>query len=152
MFFQSFRPAALAALSFIFLLSSTTASPKELPSRSRRSYGPKLLERQIPAEPTNVTTITSPSGATIRYKNPGQAGVCETTPGVNSYSGYVDLNETTHMFFWFFESRNDPSSDPLSLWLNGGPGSDSMIGLFQGIILCDLNMITKADQIRAWPL
>jgi carboxypeptidase C (cathepsin A) len=89
-------------------------------------------KRQLPANATGVTTITSPGGATIRYKEPGKAGVCETTPGVNSYSGYVDLDANTHMFFWFFEARNDPASAPLTLWLNGGPGSDSMIGLFQG--------------------
>jgi carboxypeptidase C (cathepsin A) len=91
-----------------------------------------LSERQLPANVTGVTTITSPGGATIRYKEPGKAGVCETTPGVNSYSGYVDLDANTHMFFWFFEARNDPASAPLTLWLNGGPGSDSLIGLFQG--------------------
>jgi hypothetical protein len=91
-----------------------------------------LYERQLPANAIGVTTITSPGGATIRYKEPGKDGVCETTPGVNSYSGYVDLDENTHMFFWFFEARNDPASAPLTLWLNGGPGSDSMIGLFQG--------------------
>jgi hypothetical protein len=91
-----------------------------------------LSERQLPANAIGVTTITSPGGATIRYKEPGKDGVCETTPGVNSYSGYVDLDENTHMFFWFFEARNDPASAPLTLWLNGGPGSDSMIGLFQG--------------------
>ena len=40
------------------------------------------LKRQyFPANATDVQNITTPSGATIRYKNPGDAGVCETTPG-----------------------------------------------------------------------
>jgi hypothetical protein len=43
-----------------------------------------LSPRQLPAAATNVTTITSPTGVKIRYKEPGKAGVCETTPGVNS--------------------------------------------------------------------
>ncbi|KAL8718871.1 MAG: hypothetical protein Q9225_004040 [Loekoesia sp. 1 TL-2023] len=92
---------------------------------------PKLEQRQLPADPTGVTTITSPSGVQIRYKQPGLEGVCETTPGVNSYSGYVDLAPDAHTFFWFFEARHNPAEAPLTLWLNGGPGSDSLIGLFQ---------------------
>lgn len=100
--------------------------------------GALLSGRQDPANATGVTTITSPGGATIRYKEPGKDGVCETTSGVNSYSGYVDLDANTHMFFWFFEARHDPASAPLTLWLNGGPGSDSMIGLFQGRCLLAL--------------
>ncbi|GKZ33466.1 hypothetical protein AbraIFM66950_003364 [Aspergillus brasiliensis] len=90
------------------------------------------VRRQLPKAPSGVKSITTPNNVTIRYKEPGTEGVCETTPGVKSYSGYVDLSPESHTFFWFFESRRDPENDPVTLWLNGGPGSDSLIGLFEG--------------------
>ncbi|KAI0158422.1 Alpha/Beta hydrolase protein [Pestalotiopsis sp. NC0098] len=63
-----------------------------------------------------------------------QTHICETTPGVKSYSGYVNLPADpaegraydVHTFFWFFESRHDPASAPLALWLQGGPGTPSI--------------------------
>lgn len=86
--------------------------------------------RQLPDEPTGVKTIQTGNNVTIRYKEPN---ICETTKGVKSYSGYVDLAPDSHTFFWFFEARHEPENAPITLWLNGGPGSDSLIGLFQGI-------------------
>jgi len=59
------------------------------------------------------------------------SGVCETTPGVNQASGYADLTSTQSLWFWFFEARKNPQNAPLAIWLNGGPGSSSMIGLLQ---------------------
>lgn len=86
--------------------------------------------------PGPYTTIKTPEGVTLRYTEPGKSGVCETTPGVNSYAGFIDVAPNVHTFFWFFESRRNPAADPLTLWLNGGPGSDSLIGLFQELGPC----------------
>ncbi|KAF2815228.1 peptidase S10, serine carboxypeptidase [Mytilinidion resinicola] len=103
----------------------------------------KLDNRGVPAEPTGVKTITSKQGAKIRYKQPGKEGICETKEGVDDYSGYISLNEKENMFFWFFEARENPSEKPLTLWLNGGPGSDSLIGLFEEHGPCNVSKDLK---------
>ncbi|RDB15267.1 Carboxypeptidase S1 [Hypsizygus marmoreus] len=59
------------------------------------------------------------------------SGICETTPGVYQASGYGNLTTSQSLWFWFFASRKNPDTAPLALWFNGGPGSSSMIGLFQ---------------------
>ncbi|KAF2190662.1 putative carboxypeptidase S1 [Zopfia rhizophila CBS 207.26] len=112
---------------------------------------PGFDPRQLPADAPDVKEIKTPTGVTLRYKEPGKEGVCETTPGVNSYSGYIDLSPTAHTFFWFFESRNNPATDQVTLWLNGGPGSDSLIGLFQELGPCWINEnLTTYLNEHAW--
>lgn len=29
------------------------------------------------------------------------------------YSGYLDISSDKHLFYWFIESENDPSNDPV---------------------------------------
>jgi len=88
------------------------------------------LAQFVPA-PTDLKNTSGYLDIPVRYKEV-ETGVCELDPNVKSFSGYVDVEENQHYFFWFFEARNiDPTEAPLTVWINGGPGSSSMIGLFQ---------------------
>ncbi len=87
----------------------------------------QLASAQFVETPTNFTTKTGYAGVQVRYKEV-PAGICELDPNVKSYSGYVDVADNQHIFWWFFESRNTPPSEaPLTVWINGGPGSSSMV-------------------------
>ncbi|GFR96119.1 carboxypeptidase, partial [Elysia marginata] len=50
-------------------------------------------------------------------------------PNFKQYSGYLNGVNTRRLHYWFVESSSNPSRDPLVLWLNGGPGCSSLLGL-----------------------
>lgn len=71
---------------------------------------------QFVTPPTDLITTIGYAGYGVRYKEV-PAGICEHSSNVKSYSGYVDVSNDTHIFFWFFETRNgDPTSAPLTTW------------------------------------
>ncbi|KUI71605.1 hypothetical protein VM1G_06988 [Cytospora mali] len=121
----------------------------------------QLARAQFPPPREGVTWVKSKhhEGITISYKNPE---ICETTPGVKSYSGYVHLppnsiNETgetqdypINTFFWFIESRKDPHHAPLSIWLNGGPGASSLMGMLAENGPCMVNDDSNSTTLNPW--
>jgi hypothetical protein len=37
----------------------------------------------------------------------------------NQFSGYLTVNNTKQMHYWFVESMQDPVNDPVAFWTNG---------------------------------
>ncbi|GBC07614.1 hypothetical protein RclHR1_07580002 [Rhizophagus clarus] len=60
----------------------------------------------------------------------------EIATRILKYSGYIKVDQYSNLYFWFYESRNNSQTSPLILWLNGGQGGSSMIGLFQEVVPC----------------
>ncbi|TMW66305.1 hypothetical protein Poli38472_004070 [Pythium oligandrum] len=65
--------------------------------------------------------------------------VCD--PNVKQDAGYITLpnKRDGHYFYWYFESRSNPSQDPLVLWLTGGPGCSSLWALLAENGPCTVN-------------
>lgn len=50
-------------------------------------------------------------------------------PGFKQFSGYIPVSPTRFIHYWYIESANNPSTDPLVWWSNGGPGCSGLLGL-----------------------
>lgn len=65
------------------------------------------------------------------------ATIVDSIPGYPSnlpfrlQTGYVGVGEEeqVQLFYYFIESERDPKTDPLLLWLTGGPGCSALSGL-----------------------
>jgi carboxypeptidase C (cathepsin A) len=73
------------------------------------------------------TTLGHPVFPNYSVRIKKSSDFCDGT--VNAYTGYIDI-EARHLFFYFFESRNDPAKDDVIFWTNGGPGCSSSLGVY----------------------
>ena len=85
-------------------ISSTLQLGRQVQALSLSDVGPssfiKLFHPRFP-------------GHSIRIK---KAKFCD--PTVNAYTGYLDVDQgAKHLFFYFFESRNEPEKDDVLLWV-----------------------------------
>lgn len=66
------------------------------------------------------------------------------------YSGYQSLETGEDMFYWYAESSSSPKTDPIVLWLNGGPGCSSLGGFFteNGPFVVDGNLTVNLNPFR----
>lgn len=109
-----------------------------------------LAIAQFPPATNFTNLLTSPldSSITITYQSP-EEGTCTTVfPTQKQYTGYISIppfaleptsqNYSINTFFWFVEARENPETAPLTIYLNGGPGSSSMFGFFEETGPCEV--------------
>lgn len=87
-----------------------------------------------------------------------QTSICETTEGIKGYSGHVNLpanpaanrNYPAHMYFWFFQARENHETAPLSLWFSGGPGVPSTSAALGEHGPCSVIEDSKTTELNPW--
>ena len=129
------------------------------PARHETSYAARNhLTREAPRY-GQQRLFDGPDLETNRHISPFPAGgfnftrqqhtTCATY-GESQWTGTIDVSDTRRLFFWFFESRNKPEKDPIVIWLNGGPGGSSMLGLFDEVGPCILKLGDNETTPNQW--
>ncbi|UNI19437.1 hypothetical protein JDV02_005621 [Purpureocillium takamizusanense] len=94
--------------------------------------------------------IPVPPFKTGQYTLKAQDNKTCPTYGESQWTGTVDVTDAHRLFFWFFESRNDPANDPVIVWMNGGPGGSSMFGLFNELGPCIFDLDATEPSANPW--
>ncbi|OJJ46461.1 hypothetical protein ASPZODRAFT_159367 [Penicilliopsis zonata CBS 506.65] len=107
-----------------------------------------VFAQQKELEASPFTVIHSPYSPThtIRIREQNES-ICAA--GSRQYTGWLDVG-ASHFFFWYFESQNDPTRDPLTLWMTGGPGGSSMLGLFEEMGPCLISEDGNGTVYNPW--
>lgn len=118
-----------------------------------------LLSFAISCLQEKTTILASQQNLRVDYK---PVSICEETPGVQSFSGYIrvppgTLGETgldqsypINIFFWYFQNRAKRNDAPLTVYLNGGPGASSLMSLFKEHGPCKVNADSNSTRHNRW--
>jgi len=96
----------------------------------------KLVHPHFPEYALRITHKKQGTSEKLDPFKKSKGQFCEDD--VYTVTGYLDVSESRHLFFAFFESRGNPSKDPLVTWLNGGPGCSSTTGLLFELGPCSI--------------
>jgi len=84
---------------------------------------------------TSALLVASLLGTQATYTDEALADQITDLPGAenldinfNQFSGYLTVDGTKQMHYWFVESMNDPANSPVAFWTNGGPGCSGLLG------------------------
>ncbi|KAJ3494290.1 hypothetical protein NLG97_g4177 [Lecanicillium saksenae] len=133
----------LLGLLFAGLWATTSA----LPSLQSARTGVPIKDRYLHHHRSNNTLTEFKAGQFSLA--PANETVCATY-GESQWTGTIDVSDSRRLFFWAFNSRNDPANDPVIIWLNGGPAGSSMLGLFAEMGPCSLNTDSNATIPNPW--
>ncbi|WVQ80388.1 hypothetical protein IAT38_002493 [Cryptococcus sp. DSM 104549] len=96
-------------------------------------YANDMMLNSIGEEHVVLTSQRFPDHK-VRIKS--TSGWCD--PDVRSFTGYLDVGFGKDLFFYFFESRSKPAEDPVVMWINGGPGCSSSLGMLMELGPCSV--------------
>lgn len=70
--------------------------------------------------------------------------------GESQWTGSITVGEGQGLFYWFFDSRNDPKNDPVIIFMAGGPGASSLLNMLRGTGPCALDEGATKPKPNPW--